>query len=96
MMKRQRSTWVGHAGTVHYVFSVCSGHLYDVVLQSAVPRIIYVRCMEIVCPVIYTKVPRRLRNPAERLLKWFLPYVRLVCRFVWKLGTPREPLAVFI
>lgn len=54
MMKRQRNTCVGHAGTVRYIFPVCSGHLYDLVLQSAVPRFIYVRCIEIVCPVIYT------------------------------------------
>jgi hypothetical protein len=51
MMKRQRNTCVGHAGTVHYIFLVCSGHFYDLVLQSAVPRFIYVRCIELICPV---------------------------------------------
>jgi hypothetical protein len=54
MMKRQHNAWVGHAGTVRYIFPVCSGHLYDLVLQSAVPRFIYVRCIEMVCPVIHT------------------------------------------
>jgi hypothetical protein len=54
MMKRQRNAWVGQTETVHYIFPVCSGHLYDLVLQSAVPRFIYVRCIEMVCRVIYT------------------------------------------
>ena len=52
--------------------------------------------IKLVCPVIYTQVPRRVRNPAERLLKWLLAFVRLVCRSVRKYGIPRQSMTVFI